>query len=86
MTFLDFLDDAGIAYTLERLYRIRQIQFLCDHQKLPYTPIDPRRRVGMTEIISDFVVEAFPKQLLQLKGPSYFSLKNGSVVTQIQIW
>ena len=40
-TFGDFVADVGIAYILERLYRIHQIQLLCDHQELAYTPKDP---------------------------------------------
>ena len=49
-TFWDFVADVGIAYILERLYRIHQIQLLCDHQELAYTPKDPPWRVSMTQM------------------------------------
>ena len=59
LTFLDFLDDVGIAYILERLYRIHQIQLLGDHQELACTPKDPPRRVSMTQMSFRFVMETF---------------------------
>ena len=42
-----FAADVGIAYILERLH---QIQLLCDHQELAYTPKDPPWRVSMTVV------------------------------------
>ena len=41
LTFLDVVDDVGVAYRQGGFYRIHQIQFLCDHQELAYTPKDP---------------------------------------------
>ena len=49
-TFWDFVADVGIAYILERLYRIHQIRLLCDHQELACTPKDPPWRVSMKEM------------------------------------
>ena len=50
LTFRDFLDDVGIAYKHKRFYRNHQLQVLCDHQELAYTPKDPPWRVSMTEM------------------------------------
>ena len=50
LTFWDFVADVGIAYILERLYRIHQIRLLCDHQELACTPEDPPWRVSMKEM------------------------------------
>ena len=58
-TFWDLLADFGIAYVLERLYRIHTKRLLCDHQELAYTPKGPPRRVSMRKIISEILMETF---------------------------
>ena len=44
---------------MERLYRIDQLQLVCDHQGLAYTPRDRPRRVGMTRVNPITIYETF---------------------------
>ena len=70
---------------LERVFRIHQFQFLCDHQELARPPKGPPRRASMKEMsFRNMYGHIYLKGCAHLPPAPFYNLQIESVPAEIQ--